>query len=81
MPTTSFLEHVRTLRAALDGLTASGDAVLVSLQVDQRSAVRGFVEGSLQFHDGSQLTFREFVDTTRRDPRLMYAYHFQDSNQ
>ena len=53
----------------------------VSLQVDQRSAVRGFIEGSLQFRDGSQLIFREFLDATRREPRLMYAYHYQDAAQ
>ena len=81
MPTTGFLEHARTIRAAVDDLTDSGDAVLVSLQVDQRSAVRGFIEGSLQFRDGSQLIFREFLDATRREPRLMYAYHYQDAAQ
>jgi hypothetical protein len=78
MPTTSFLEYARAIRSAVDNLIDSGDAVLVSLQVDQRSAVRGFIEGSLQFRDGSQLVFREFLDVTRREPRLMYAYHYQD---
>jgi hypothetical protein len=81
MPATDFLEYARTVRSALDSLTDSGDAVLVDLQVDQRSAVRGFIEGSIQFCNGSELTFREFLDTTRSEPRLMYAYHYQDSTQ
>lgn len=81
MPAIGFLEYVRTVRTALDELTDSGDVGLVDLQIDQRSAVRGLIEGSLQFRDGSQLIFREFLDTTRREPRLMYAYHYQDSAQ
>jgi hypothetical protein len=81
MPATDFLEYVRTVRAAVDELSDSGDAVLVGLQVDQRSAVRGFIEGAVQFRDGSQLVFREFLDITRGEPRLMYAYHYQDTVQ
>ena len=46
----------------LDTLMAAGEAVLASRQVDQRSALRGFIMGSLQFDDGSTLEFREFVD-------------------
>lgn len=65
MPATGFLEYARAIRATVDNLTDSGGTVLVSLQVDQRSSVRGFIEGALQFRDGSQLTFREFIDTTQ----------------
>jgi hypothetical protein len=81
MPTIGFLEYARAVRDAIDRLTDSGDAVLVSLQLDQRSSVRGFIDGALQFFDGSQLIFREFLDTTRDEPRLMYAYHYQDATQ
>jgi len=81
MPTTGFLECARAIRDAIDRLTDSGDAVLVSLQLDQRSSVRGFIDGTMQFHDGSQLIFREFLDATRNEPRLMYAYHYQDAAQ
>ena len=64
MPTTGFLEYARAIRTAVDNLTDSGDAVLVSLQLDQRSSsVRGFIDGTLQFYEGSQLIFREFLDT------------------
>jgi hypothetical protein len=64
MPVIGFLEYARTLRDAIDRLTDSGDAVLVSLQLDQRSSVRGYIDGALQFYEGSQLIFREFLDTT-----------------
>ena len=81
MPAIGFLEYARAIRAAVDNLTDSGDAVLVSLQLDQRSSVRGFIDGALQFYSGSQLIFREFLDTTRDEPRLVYAYHYQDAAQ
>ena len=81
MPTIGFLEYARAARDAIDRLTDSGDAVLVSLQFDQRSSVRGFIDGALQFFDGSQLIFREFLDTTVNEPPLMYAYHYQDAAQ
>lgn len=81
MPAIGFLEYVRSVRAVIEDLTDAGDAVLVSLRFDQRSSFRGFVEGSLQFRDGSQLIFREYLDTSRGEPRLMYAYHYQDASQ
>ena len=65
----------------VDDLIDSADAVLVSLQIDQRSSVRGFIEGVLEFSNGSQLIFREFVDATQNEPRLMYAYHYQNAAQ
>jgi len=55
--------------------------VLVSLQLNQRSSVRGFIDGALHFHEGSQLIFREFLDTTRDNPRLIYTYHYQNATQ
>ena len=55
--------------------------MLVSLQLDQRSSVRGFIDGALHFYEGSHLIFREFLDTTHDNPRLMYAYHYQDAAQ
>jgi hypothetical protein len=39
----------------LQQVVTTGDAVVLSLQVDQRSAIRGFIAGSLQFADGSTL--------------------------
>lgn len=77
MPVSSFPEYTRSLEDALHTVVATGEAVLTSLQMDQRSAVRGFIAGSLQFHDGSLLSFREFVDVSQAEPKLMYAYHYQ----
>jgi hypothetical protein len=78
MPAATFSEYARSLQDNLDKVLTTGEATLVTLQVDQRSAVRGFIAGSLQFHDGSALHFREFVDLSHAEPKLMYAYHYQD---
>jgi hypothetical protein len=65
----------------LNTVIAASQAVLLNIQIDQRSAVRGYISGSLQFHGGSELHFREFVDLSLPEPRLMYAYHFQDAEK
>lgn len=80
MPATSFIEYVREIEAALDAAIGTGEAVLRNMEVDHRSAVIGFLAGMLQFESGSQLHFREYVDVTLSEPRLMYAYHYQDAN-
>jgi len=80
MPATTFPEYARSLTAVLDTVVATGQAMLAALQVDQRSVVRGFIAGTLQFNDGCTLHFREFVDVTQAEPKIMYAYHYQDAD-
>jgi len=81
MPATNFPEYAREIEDVLDAAVTAGEATLVSVQIDQRSSLRGFIAGLLQFNDGSELHFREFVDTSLSDPRLMYAYHYQDAKR
>jgi hypothetical protein len=80
MPAATFPEYAREVTETLEHVVAMGDAVLLSLQVDQRSAIRGFIAGSLQFANGSTLHLREFVDVSQAEPKIMYAYHYQDAN-
>jgi hypothetical protein len=80
MPVTSFPEYAREIENVLNAAASAGEAALVSVRIDQRSALRGFVAGLLLFNDASELNFREFVDTALTEPRLMYAYHYQDAN-
>jgi hypothetical protein len=81
MPATNFPEYVQRLTHILDTVVAAGEAVLTSLHMDQRSAIRGFIAGSLQFDAGSILEFREFVDVSQPEPKIMYVYHYQDADQ
>ena len=33
-----------------------------------------------QLGDGSELHFREYIDLTQAEPKIMYAYHYQDAD-
>ena len=79
MPASSFPEYARLIREALDTLLASGQAARADMDLDDRSAQRGYVTGRVVFSDHSELHFREFIDLTRTDPRVTYAYHYQDA--
>lgn len=78
MPTTTFPDYANAINQLINKLVASAQAQLLNLQIDQRSMLRGFITGVLVFNDDSELHFREFVDLTHPDPRLMYAYHYQN---
>jgi hypothetical protein len=77
MPAITFPEYVQHITDLLNQVVATGETVLSALQIDQRSAVRGLIAGVLQFGDGSELHFREYVDMTQAEPKIMYAYHYQ----
>lgn len=81
MPATNFLEYAKETQAVLDAVVTSGEAVLINIHIDQRSALRSFIAAMLQFNDASELHLREFVDTSLPEPRLMYAYHYQDADK
>jgi hypothetical protein len=78
MPATTFPEYVQHITDLLNHAVATSEAVLSILEVDQRSAVRGLVAGILQFGNGSELHFREYIDVMQAQPKIMYAYHYQD---
>ena len=40
-----------------------------------------FIRGTVLFEDDSELHLRGFVDVTLDEPKLAYAYHYQDANQ
>ena len=79
MPATTFHEYAEAITHLINDLVASVGVQLLDLQLDQRSPLRGFIGGVLAFDDASELHFREFIDLTQADPRLMYAYHYQDA--
>ena len=80
MHASSFSEYSRHILDIIEDLLSTGQVVLVDHTIDQRSTLRGFIGGVLHFEDGSELHFREFVDASAPEPRLMYAYHYQDAD-
>ena len=75
----SFQIYLEQIQIVLNDTLSIGSAILIEFQAERRSATAGFLAGALQFEDGSQLHFREYVDTSQAQSRLMYAYHFQDA--
>ena len=80
MPATTFPEYVQRMTDLLNQVVATGETVLRAFEVDQRSTVRGLIAGILQFTNGSGLHFREYIDVTQAEPKLMHAYHYQDAD-
>ena len=51
----------------------------VALNFESRPGDQGYLTGELTFVDGSQLHFREFLDTAEGAvEKLMYTYHYQN---
>ncbi len=79
MRATSFPDYARDVTNVLNEFVAADLGRLAEFQIDQRSMLRGLVAGVLVFNDESQLHFREYVDLTVEQYRIMYAYHYQDA--
>jgi len=80
MSTTTFPEHARQVADLLNEQLKAGHISAFDLKIDQRSTLRGFVKGQVNFSNGSELHFREFVDTTLAESKIMYVYHYQASD-
>ena len=48
-----------------------------TFSVDPRSDYVGFIQGSLEFLQGSYLFFREYVDLQESIEKLSYSFHYQ----
>lgn len=80
MPATNFPDYARLVSDLGNDLLRSGEVVAVTSQVDERSSARGHWSGILIFADATELHYREFLDFNQSDPRLMYAYHYQNGD-
>ena len=56
----------------------NGYIISFNFSVDTRSNYIGFIQGSLEFLQGSQLFFREYVDLQESIEKLSYSFHYQD---
>lgn len=50
-----------------------------NFSVDARTNYIGFIQGSLEFLQGSRLFFREYVDLQESIEKLSYSFHYQDA--
>ncbi|MBU0512529.1 MAG: hypothetical protein KKD28_06780 [Chloroflexi bacterium] len=81
MPISNFPEYARFISYVINTLLSTGLGRIENLSIDKRSQLRGFISGIVVFNDESELHFREFIDHRLREPRIMYAYHYQDHNK
>ncbi|MEA3360277.1 MAG: DUF6516 family protein [Thermodesulfobacteriota bacterium] len=51
------------------------------LLFDQRTKYIGFLKGTVSFRDGSELHFKEFIDTEARITKYKYGYHYQKDDR
>lgn len=77
----SFQIYLEEIQQALNSALAVDNARLIEFRAEIRSESIGYLAGILQFEDKSELHFREYVDTSEAQPRLTYAYHYQDVNK
>ena len=61
----------------------SGCPAIISKELlfDQRTKYIGFVRGTLIFRDGSELHFKEFIDTETGITKYKYGYHYQKDDR
>ena len=48
---------------------------------EQRTKYIGFIKGMLTFRDGSELYFKEFINTEVSITKYKYGYHYQKDNK
>ncbi|MGB2926657.1 MAG: DUF6516 family protein [Limnothrix sp.] len=57
----------------------NGYILSFNFSVDVRSNYIGFIQGSLEFLQGSRLFFKEYVDLQESIEKLSYSFHYQDA--
>ena len=56
----------------------NGYILSFNFSVEARSNYIGFIQGSLEFLQGSRLFFRQYVDLQESIEKLSYSFHYQD---
>lgn len=78
MSAPSFPSYLEELQRVWHSATLDSRVVSHTLHIDQGSQLRGYVRAQMELVDGSEFHLREYVDVTSVEPRVMYAYHYQD---
>ena len=73
-------EYQAELSSVIERFSRTSLITASELSIDARSPKIGVIKGSMQFIDGSQLYFTEYVDCRYRLEKLNYSYHCQDAN-
>ena len=74
MPLKDYLATLQALFSETPFITS------ISLHYDERPPTAGLIKGTLNFADGSQLDFREFVIVQPPVQIIKYAYNYRKEN-
>lgn len=73
----TYFNHIK---AEIDRYAATRFVLEVEINFDSRPGDQGYLNGTIQFVDGSVLHFKEYVDALNQNvDKLTYSYHFQDT--
>jgi len=74
--------HITDYFRRIDQVISSNPAIISKdILFDQRTKYIGFIKGTLIFRDGSELHFKEFIDTETGIKKYKYGYHYQKGNR
>jgi hypothetical protein len=73
--------YCQTLKNYCDSLLALAYIVRCEYTIDMRPPSQAYLRGHIEFANGSELHWTEFLDTDNDEVmKLRYSYHCQDSN-
>lgn len=64
-----------------DAISNCHSVICKEVLFEQRTKYIGLIKGTLTFGDGSELFFKEFIDTEIRITKYKYGYHYQKDNK
>lgn len=73
-------DYQSNLQAIINQYTNEDIILSYDISVENRSAYLAFIQGKLNFLDGSVLFFKEYIDLQKYVDKLAYSFHYQDVN-
>lgn len=74
--------YCNRIKAEVDRYAATSFVLEVEINFDLRPGGQGYLHGTIQFVNGAELHFKEFVDAREQNvDKLAYSYHFQDAGK
>ena len=71
-------EYQTQIISVIDHYSRTNLITASEIILDARSPKIGVIKGNIEFIDGTQLFFTEYVDCRYRLEKLNYSYHCQD---
>lgn len=74
--------YFNRIKTEFDRYSATRFVLDAEINFDLRPGDQGYVSGTIQFVNGAELHFIEYVDARKQNvDKLAYSYHFQDAGK